>query len=142
MNLTFQVLKKYFPELNRKVITRERIVQVLGKIGIPVYELPMEGRGAYVHDTEDKKDYVFIKYNLSSLIYHETLAYEGVHALCHVPAATFLKSKHELQSEVLSLVMMMPATELPRLNRIKHQLEPESYEMVQKRNQIKSFWRI
>lgn len=141
MNLTFQLLKKYFPELNRKIISRERIIKVLGAIGIPVYELPMEGRGAFIRDRSDGSEFVFIKYNLQSLIYHETLAYEGVHALCHVKA-DFLKSRQDLQSEVFSLVMMIPETELPRLNKIKHQLEPESYELVEKRNQIKLYWRF
>jgi len=142
MNLTFRLLKKYFPELNKKVISRERIVRVLATIGIPVFDIPMEGRGAYIRDVSDGSEYVFIKYNLQTLIYHETLAYEGVHALAHDPAAKFLERRHNLQSEVFSLVMMMPGTELPRLNRIKHQLEPDAYERVQRRNLVKAMWQI
>lgn len=141
MNLTFQLLKRYFPELNRRVISRERIIKVLSKIGVPVFDIPMLGRGAYVRDISDGSEYVFIKYNLQTLIRHETLAYESVHALCHVKA-DFLEDKQNLQSEVLSLVMMMPKTDLPRLNRIKHQLDDESYELLMRRNRAAEVWKI
>ena len=142
MNLTFHILKKrHFPELNEKVITRERIIQVLSKIPVPVFDIPMIGRGAYVHDRTDGAEFVFIKYNLQTLIQHETLAFEAVHALCHVKA-DFLLSRQNLQSEVLSLVMMMPKTDLPRLNRIKHQLDDESYELLMRRNRAAEMWHL
>lgn len=141
MIVAFQLLKKIFPELNKKVIGKERIIEVFSRRNIQYLEVPMEGLGAYFHISSDKTDYVFIKYNIQGLLYHETLAYEGVHAFCHIPAP-FLLSKNNLEAEVLSLVMLMPETDLPRLNRIKHQLEPDSYEMVIKRNQIKAMWKI
>jgi hypothetical protein len=140
MNLTFQLLKKYFPELNKKIIKRERILEVFGAARIQFYEIPMEGRGVYVHDASDKTDYVFIRYSLQSLIYHETLAFEGVHALCHAPA-TFLERRQNLQCEIFSLVFMMPAPDLPRLNRIKGQLDAESYDFLMRRNKVKAVWR-
>lgn len=141
MNLTFTLLKKYFPELNRKIISRERITQVLIKKNIGIFEIPMNGRGAYVRSLPDGAEFVFLKYNLQSLIYHETLAYEGVHALCHIKA-DFLEARQNLQSEVFSLVMMMPKTDLPRLNRIKHQLDDETYELLKRRNTAAERWQL
>lgn len=141
MNLTYLALKKYFPELNLKAIKRERVVEVLASNNIPVFELPMTGRGAFVRDVCDGMEFVFIKYNLLSLIQHETLAYESVHALCHVKA-DFLKSRQELQCEVFSLVMMIPKKDLPRLNLIKHQLDDESYEILLRRNRINEVWNL
>lgn len=142
MNLTFQLLKNHFPELNEKVIERERIVEVLGRKGIPVFDVPMAGKGAYVRDLRDGAEYVFIKNNLESLLYHETLCYEGTHALCHVPAAKFLERRQNLQAEVFSLVMMMPLKDLPRLNRLKHEFDADVYERLKRRNQVKEMWRI
>jgi len=142
MNLTFRTLKKYFPELNRRTITRERISQVLKAVGVSVFEIPMEGRGAYVIDRTDGSEYVFIRQGLRGLLGHETFAYESTHALCHDPGAKFLKWRHDLQAEVFSIVMMIPATDLPRLNRIKNQLDEESYELIKKRNHIKAVWKI
>lgn len=139
MNLTFQSLKRYFPELNKKIITRERIIKVLSKINIPVFDIQMHGRGAYVIDRIDGAEFVFIKYNLQSLVRFETTAYESVHALCHTKA-DFLESRQNLQSEIFSLVMMMPQTDLPRLNRIKHQLDAESFELLMRRNKAAEIW--
>ena len=141
MNLTFQSLKRYFPELNKKIITRERIIKVLSKRNIPVFDMPMRGRGAFVRDCSDGAEFVFIKYNLQTLIQRETLAYESVHALCHVKA-DFLESRQNLQSEVLSLVMMMPKCDLPRLNRIKGSLDSESYELLMRRNRAAEMWQL
>ena len=139
MNLTFSQLKKIFPELNRKKITPSQVLQVFAERNIELYEVRMEGRGACV--TDSGREYIFLKESLTSLLYHETLCYEGVHALCHHPAS-FLRWRHNLQSEVFSLVMMMPKTDLPRLNRIKHQLDDESYELLQRRNKANEMWKI
>lgn len=138
MNITFRILKNIFPELNEKVITSERIRQVFEERNIELLEVPMKGKGCYV--SHENKDYVFLRYNLSSLIYHETLLYESVHALLHVPSAHFLKRQHDLEAEVFSLVMMMPLADLPRLNIIKYQLDAENYEYVEQRNKIHSIW--
>lgn len=142
MNLAFRLLKSYFPELNEEPIGTERIIQVLGTRAIQYYEVPMDGPGAYVVDASDGSEYVFIKNSIRGILKHETVAYECVHGLCHVPAATFLKRRHDLEAEALSLVMMMPAPELPRLDRIKHQLEPESYDRVIRRLMVKALWGI
>lgn len=141
MNLTFQLLKKYFPELNKKVIGKERVIEVLGNLNIPVFEINMSGRGAYVRDASDGREYVFIRYNLQNLFFHETLCFEGVHALAHVPCH-FLKRRHELQSEIFSLIFMMPAADLPRLNSVKHQLEAESYHFLIRRNEVRARWNL
>ena len=53
-----------------------------------------------------------------------------------------MQSKQNLQSEVLSLVMMMPLADLPRLNRIKHQLDDESFELLMRRNRAAEIWHL
>lgn len=139
MNLTFRLLKEIFPELNKKVINRDRIYQVFKQRRIEYYDLPMEGRGGYV--TDNGRDYVFLRNSLRGLLHHETLAYEGVHAFFHYPAE-FLRRKHDLEAETLSLVMLIPKTDLPRLNKIKHQLDEESFELIERRNKANSIWRL
>lgn len=139
MKLTFLQLKKIIPELNKKVITAARIFQVFRERQIEYNEIKMQGAGAYV--TEDGKDYVFLRDSLQAYLYHETLAYEGTHALCHYPAS-FLAFRHNLEAEVLSLVMMMPLSDLSRLNKIKHQLDDESYELLKRRNKAYEVWNL
>lgn len=142
MHFTFELLKtKYFPELNVKVIGEDRIIEVFNKIGVLYYEVQMKGKGAYVREIEDKTEYVFINRSLKTLLKHATLAYESVHALSHVPAA-FLESKQNLEAEVLSLIMMIPRTDLERLNRIKHHLDDESYDYLMRRNKVAEMWKL
>jgi len=101
MKLTFLQLKKIIPELNKKVITAERILQIFERRRIEFYELPLDSDGCYV--TKEGRDYVFLRQRMHQLLYYETLAYEGVHALCHFPAS-FLLWRHNLEAEVLSLI--------------------------------------
>lgn len=139
MKLTLLQLKKMLPEINRRVITPARILQIFRQQNIEFCEIPMEGLGGCVSDTG--REYVFLRNSLPHLLYHETLSYEGVHALSHHPAP-FLRWRHDLEAEVLSLVFMMPLTDLPRLNRIKHQLDEESYELLERRNKANAVWRL
>lgn len=143
MNVVFRLLKtKYFPELNEEPVGVDRIIEVLDRIGTNFFRLPMEGKGAYVVDTEDKSEYVFISDAIRNLLDHETVAYEGVHAFAHIPSAKFLERKNNLEAEVISLIMMMPVTDLPRLNKIKHQLDEESYEYLERRNKAYDLWEL
>lgn len=141
MLLTFSLLKKIIPELNKKVITVERIIELLYQRRIEYHEIPLykEDDGAFI--TQDGQDYVFIRYALHQILKHETVLHEGCHAFMHVKAP-FLQWRQQLEADVFSLVGMIPATELPHLNRIKHQLEPESYEMLMRRNRVKEMWKI
>lgn len=139
MKLTVLQLKKILPEINRRVITPSRILQIFKHRGIEFRELPMEGLGGCV--TDAGREYVFLRTSLAHLLYHETLAYESVHVFSHYPAS-FLRRRHDLESEVLSLVFMMPLADLPRLNRIKHQLDEESYELLKRRNQAHKVWNL
>lgn len=139
MNLTYLQLQKIFPEINIRKITPVRILEMFDKKNISYFELPMEGRGGCL--TDGGREYVFIKRSLQNLLYHETLAYESVHALCHAPAP-FLRWRHNLQSEIFSLVFMMPLADLPYLNRIKHQLDEESFELLLRRNKANEIWKL
>lgn len=139
MNLIFLALKRSIPELNEQVVPPSRILEVLAEKGIPMMEIPMKELGSYVR--KDKQDFVFIKAALAQLVHHETLAYEASHAITHVPA-DFLARRHNLEAEAMSLICMIPATDLPRLNRIKHQLDPESYELLKRRIEIKKIWNL
>ena len=137
MKLAFSTLKKIIPELNERIITPKRILEIFRQRGIDFFELNIEDDGAFV--TSDGRSFVFLKSILQQLVYHETLLHEGGHALIHYPA-DFLERKHQLEAEVFSLVGMMPLKDLPRLNRIKHQLDAESYELLKRRNKANSIW--
>lgn len=140
MNLAFLSLKRILPELNERVISPARIFEVFTERGIEFYELPFRHtNGCYI--TESGKEYVILKRALSQLLFHETLALEGAHALIHAPAP-FLLRKQQLEAETLALVCVMPVTELPRLNRIKHQFDAESYELLMRRNKAHRIWQI
>lgn len=139
MKLTFLQLKKIIPELNRQVVSAARILQVFKDRDVEYHELPLQGKGCYV--TASGRDYVFLRDSLTSLLFHETLTYEATHALCHYPAP-FLLWRHNIEAEVLSLVMMMPLADLPRLNRIKHQLDDESFELLKRRNKANEVWKL
>lgn len=141
MKLTFVSLQRYFPELNKEVISPRRVMEVFGEHAIEFYILGMDGRGSSATDTDTGQQYVFLSDTLRGVFYNETLAYETVHAFCHYPAK-FMKWRHDLEAEFLALVMMMPATDLPRLNRVKHHLEAESYDLLVKRNRGKEIWKI
>ena len=139
MNITYYLLKKILPELNRCVITVERILNVFFQRNIEYYELPIEGEGAFV--TKDGRNYVFLRSALAQLLKHETILHEGCHALIHYPAP-FLMNRHQLQADAFSLIGMMPLTELKHLNRLKHQLEPESFELLKRRNDVNRRWKL
>lgn len=139
MNLTLLQLKKILPEINRKVITPARILQVLKEQSIEFFEIQMNDDGAYV--TDAGREFVFLRRSLQHFLFHETLAHETVHALSHHPAS-FLFWRHQLEAEVFSLVFMMPLADLPRLNKIKHQLDDESYELLKKRNKANEVWHL
>lgn len=139
MHLIFSILKKTLPELNREIITPARMIYVFYHRLIEFHELDMPDAGAFV--TCDGKNYVFLKMALQQLIYHETILHEGCHALVHHPAP-FLMWRHQIEAEVFSLVGMMPITNLRRLNKIRHQLEPESYELLMRRNKVNERWRL
>ena len=139
MNLTYRQLKKILPELNEEVITPERIFEVFREKEIEFYELPLDGDGCYASD--DGREFVFLRSAMRGLLFHKTLIYEGVHAFCHYPAK-FLLWRHNIESEVLSLLAMMPLADLPRLNRIKHQLDDETFELLEKRNKANDLWKL
>lgn len=138
MILVFQKLKTIFPELNRAAISPKRIFEVFEKMKVVYVELPLERNGYYISDT--KKDYVFLKSAMSQMLFHEVLAHETAHAFTSTPAARFLLWRFEIEAEALSLIMMMPLADLARLNRIKNQLDDESYDLLMRRNKIKSLW--
>lgn len=139
MNLAFQTLKKILPELNEKVVTPERMIQVFNERDITLHELPLEDAGCFV--SKDGRDYVFLRQALNQVLYHETLLHEGVHALTSHPAP-FLSRKHQLEADALSLVAMMPLSELPRLNRIKNSLDEETFILLERRNEVKERWSL
>lgn len=139
MFLTYRRLKYFLPELNEQVITPERIFEVFESLKVECAEIPLSRNGYYA--VSDGANYVFLKRAMTALLLHETLAHECVHLLVHYPAA-FLLSKHELEAEAFALVAMIPRTDLPRLNRIKHQLDDESYELLKRRNKVSEIWKI
>lgn len=137
--LTYLRLKQFLPELNIKIITPEKILNVLRLHNIEYAEIAMRGRGCYVN--KDGKDYVFLKSAMTQFLHHETLSYEAAHALTHFPA-DFLFWRHNLEAEVLSLICMIPKTHLKRLNRIKHQLDADTYDLLMKRNLSQERWKL
>lgn len=139
MNITYLLLKKVLPELNRCVITVERILQVFCQRNIEYYEIPLEGDGAFV--TKDGNNYVFLRSALTQLLKHETILHEGCHALIHYPAP-FLLRRHQLQADIFSLIGIMPLADLKHINRLKHQLEPESFELLKRRNEVNRRWKL
>ena len=139
MTLTYLQLKKILPELNEEIITPDRIFEVFQEKKIDFHELPLEGDGCYV--TEEGKDYVFLRSAMRQLLFYKTLLYESVHALVHYPAP-FLLWRHNLEAEVLSLIGMMPLSDLPRLNRIKNQLDEENYDLLMRRNKANEIWSL
>lgn len=141
MNLIVASLQRYLPELNKQVILPTRILEVFGEQAIEHYLINMRGAGASCYDTDTGRQYVFLNCTLRGILYQETLSYEAVHALCQHPAP-FMKWRHEIEAEFIALVMMMPETDLPRLNRIKDQLDEESYEYLKRRNKGREIWKI
>jgi len=139
MLLAYSQLKKILPQLNESVITPEIIYKVFERRKISFYELPIEERGYYV--TENGRDYVFLRHSLQQLLFHETLLYEGVHAICHFPVQYLLR-RHTLEAEAFSLIGMMPLESLPRLNRIRHQLDAENYDLLLRRNKVAELWNL
>lgn len=139
MKLAFGLLKKIIPELNVEVITVSRILSVLFIRNISIHELVMPDDGVYV--TNAGKEYVFLRYSLQGLLKQEVLLHESCHALIHSPAP-FLLWRQQLQADVFALIGMMPLTDLKRLNRAKHQLDSESYELLLKRNQVNQVWQL
>lgn len=140
MILTYLQLQKIFPEINRARILPSRIVSALVKRNIEFHTVPhLEELGTCV--TLAGQEYVFLTDAISGLLYHETLAYEAIHAFSHVPAP-FLRWRHNLESHVMSLVFMMPLAELRRLNKIKGHLDAESYELLKKRNEANERWKL
>lgn len=139
MTLTYLQLKKILPELNEEIITPDRIFEIFQEKEIDFHELPLEGDGCFV--TEEGKDYVFLRSAMRHLLFYKTLLYESVHALVHHPAP-FLLWRHNLEAEVLSLIGMMPLSDLPRLNRIKNQLDDENYDLLMRRNKANEIWSL
>ncbi|CAN5363258.1 hypothetical protein BH10ACI1_BH10ACI1_19370 [soil metagenome] len=62
--------------------------------------------------------------------------------ICHTPGAKFLVWRFEIEAETLSLTMTMPLSDLPRLNRIRYQLDDESYDLLMRRNKINKLWSL
>ncbi len=141
MNLAVASIKRYLPELNKKVVSTGRILEVFGYHAIEFYIAKMEGRGCCVTDTDTERQFVFLNYTVRGVLFHETLGYEATHILIHEPAP-FMKWRHEIEAEFIALMMMMPLTDLPRLNRIKHQLDDESYEYFMRRLKGRELWRM
>lgn len=139
--LAFSSLKKILPELNSRVITTDRIFEILHARRIEFYELPFTTtNGCYAVD-ETKREYVILRRAMETLLFHETLCLESVHALLH-SYAPFLLRKQQLEAETFALIAMMPQTDLPRLNRIKHQLDAESYDYLMRRNKANEIWHL
>jgi hypothetical protein len=143
MNLAYSRLKEILPKLNEEVITPETIFAAFKTLDIEYHELSLKENGYYVpaSESETGKDYVFLKRGLTQFLWHETLAHESIHSFIHIPVL-FLLRKHELEAEVLALICMMPITDLKRLNKIKGQLDDESYELLQRRNKANKEWRL
>ena len=140
MNLVFDKLKKIFPELNKQVITVSRILEAFEAHNVTVAQLPLDNNGYYVSNAG--KEFVFVKYALNHYLLHETLSHEASHVFGSSPECAFLLRRFEIEAETLSLIMMMPLSDLPRLNRIKHQLDAESFDLLKRRNKINEIWQL
>ncbi len=139
MILTFDCLKRILPELNETVISPERILAKLAALNVKVFDAAIEENGYYI--TTAKRDYIFLKNGMAHLIYHETLAHEFSHFGCHYPA-DFLRRKHQLEAEMMSLICMMPLTNLSRLNAVRHQFDNENYDLLMRRNKGFEVWSL
>lgn len=137
MNLAFRALKKFLPELNERIICPEDLFDLYERLDIEFYEIPLQGNGYYIR--EGGSDYIFLKYFLRQLLRHETILHETVHALIHYPFE-YLTRKQNLEAEVFALIGMMPISELPKKIRIKDSLDPEEYELLERRLKVVEIW--
>lgn len=140
MKLAYESLKNILPELNEKVVTSDRLLSVCDARGVEVCERVQKPLGVYVVCGKD--EYILIRSLLTRILFHEVLAHETVHACLHEPAAEFLARKQQLEAEALSLVCLMPRTELPRLARTAGSLSAEQFDQFRRRLRIIEVWDI